>query len=409
MNKLSSWVLVILALTVASCSSSTTNSTTSSSVVQSTSSTSVIAATGSSFKIVYQRQAGGSTTDIFDGLSCATTSSCQASGGSITTNFLLGTVSGGVSWTEESVPPFLVKGVGSGGDNDGIPGISCPSALICYAITQRDYNVNVGNTSSSGLGGAVIATKDGGTTWTWQSTIPYTNFYNYISCPSTTVCFGVGEISGGNDDNGFVAATNNGVTWKKLKTPSNVPTLNGISCPTTLMCVATGFFMSSGSSQAIFTTDGGVTWQTSKFLDKINSLQVVSCPSVLVCYALASPGAPSNANNQSSFNLIKSTDGGATFTSTYTFSSSENPLSLDCPSISVCAVGGFDTSSGTQGSILISTNGGKSFSQDSVPSQVGNIMRVSCPSPTKCFAIGGSNKTANSAPGNFDKGYILSN
>ena len=101
------------------------------------------------------------------------------------------TVNGGATWTNQSAVPFGVQ----------LGGISCPSALRCYAA---------GTTASQGI---IIATTDGGRAWA-HHTIPAVGGL-IISCPSATTCFGIGAIASTEivvkTTNGFVTSTDQSV------------------------------------------------------------------------------------------------------------------------------------------------------------------------------------------------------
>jgi hypothetical protein len=92
--------------------------------------------------------------------------------------------------------------------NNTLNGISCPSTTICFAV---------------GSNGTIVATSNGGTTWTAQTSgTPYD--LKTISCPSATTYFAVGYW-------GTIVATSNGGTTWTTQTSGTTDELRGISCP----------------------------------------------------------------------------------------------------------------------------------------------------------------------------------
>ncbi len=356
---------------------------------------------------------GGRAQNVFAGLSCFDSMNCQAAGGSMTTNYLLGTSNGGSSWSREAVPPFLTKALNGGGSVGNLSGISCPSASTCYGITQHNYNVTFGTVTSSGLGAAIVSTHDSGSTWKLVTTIPNTLFFNSISCSTEIDCVAVGETSSSSQDSaGFIAYSNNGVSWIKANVASSTPVLNGVSCPTLSHCVAVGSDMSSNKSVVLVSNDGGKTWIKSPLPGSFNSLQTLACPSAKVCFALASSTASGNSGNSGILGpsvVVKTVDGGKSWTPGTPLDASESPLSISCVSSSECFMVGYSSEGNSPSALILETkDAGASWIPVNAPESVSVLMRVSCVTSGSCWAVGGKSPANNSSLiGTFTTGYIL--
>lgn len=347
--------------------------------------------------------ASGQATDVFNGISCADSLHCQAIGGTAQNQFMLGTSDGGANWVQEQDPSFLSSSAQSGGSPPGVTAIDCPTALQCYALTQHQYSYTQGNSSSSGLGAAIIGTTNAGATWSLQATIVNTEYFNAISCPSSSVCFASGS--------GFIADTTNaGANWSRLSTvPSNLPDLLGISCPTTTTCVTLG------GSTIFTTTDAGHTWSRATPPAGVVGLSALSCLQISTCYAIGGLGTSSQGVTSTSGSVvIKSTDGGVKWTTGKTLGD-DNPIRITCPLASSCYIVGYGStpngSYGNQGGssalVLFSSNGGASWTQQTTPTQVNGLQDISCANAGKCWAIGGATPNGAMQAGNFTSGYII--
>ena len=99
-------------------------------------------------------------------------------------------------------------------------GITCPTSRSCFAV---------GNTDT--FTGAVIATTDGGATWTQQTVPTAILFLNGVSCASPSDCTAVG--SNQNAATAVLSTTNGGTRWRLDNTSglAKRPSLQNVSCP----------------------------------------------------------------------------------------------------------------------------------------------------------------------------------
>src|SRR6185312_5608074 len=96
--------------------------------------------------------------------------------------------------------------------------VACSTDTSCIAV---------------GNSGTILATNDGGTSWTPQ-TSGSTSTLRDISCPDGTHCF----VSESNSTT-VLATTDGGTTWAATATATPV-SVNSISCPDNTHCVAVG-------------------------------------------------------------------------------------------------------------------------------------------------------------------------
>ncbi len=401
-------VFGIVSFLLASCSSSSSNSSASNTnsgsntTISTTSSIpSPTLPVSSRWHVQYALPFGGVQMNTFLGISCANLSHCQAIGGDKNSQFMLGTGDGGLSWIRESDPPSLSSSNSSGGTPPGVSGIACPSVIECFALTQNQYSYSNGNTSGGGLGAAILATYNGGKTWAITATLDNTDYFNSISCISTEVCYVAGD--------GFVAASfNGGFSWTKLQTvPQNLPEINSISCYNMYDCVGVS------TNHILISKDEGRSWTKTLPPKGVTGLTSISCPSFDLCYALGGIGSGLNGIVATGSNVVIATDnGGLNWTIVGDLPNSLNPIRIRCISSKICYVVGYvqsDNSSNSVGGIFITYNGAKSWNSQAVPAQVSGIQDISCIAVNQCWAVGGATQAGSNQPGNFVKGFILSN
>jgi hypothetical protein len=212
------------------------------------------------------------------------------------------TTDGGSTWTGQSIP----SGVAA------LLAMSCPTPSECVAVGQQ---------SQSDGGVVVIATADGSTTWT-QSTLPtlpggaYT--LDSVSCPAAapTDCWAGGAtLNGASDPIGAVvlASTDGGATWSAESIPGAVWSIDDVSCPSVDDCWAVGW--AGGAKQpdgaVVVTTDGGATWSEQSLPSAVSTLSDVSCGSTSSCVAVGR--THSTKSKGSTPVLVATSNGGVTW------------------------------------------------------------------------------------------------
>jgi photosystem II stability/assembly factor-like uncharacterized protein len=221
-----------------------------------------------------------------------------------------------------------------------LKGISCTNWATCFAV---------------GDGGTILATSNAGATWTPQ-TSNTTAPLLAISCASWATCAAVGA-------GGTIRTTVNGGGWWSTQPSGTTADLYGVSCPTTATCFAVGIY-----GTILATTDGGSWWRalasgTGQYL------HAVSCPySVTTCYAVGSNGS-----------IVRTGDGGVSWAAQASGTGSYLH-GVSCLSASVCAA------VGDGGVVLSTTNGGSTWGAQAVGTAAA-LHGASCPGST-CFAAG---------------------
>ena len=146
------------------------------------------------------------------GVSCPSTKSCFAVGGSATideVSTILVEHWNGHSWSIMTSPRPR---------RGGLSDVSCPSPKSCFAVGSSLEHWN-------------------GTTWSIMTT-PTPGGLGSVSCPSTQSCFAVGQ----HGTKTFVAHWN-GRNWRSMPSPNAVGYSNslfGVSCPDVHSCFAVG-------------------------------------------------------------------------------------------------------------------------------------------------------------------------
>jgi photosystem II stability/assembly factor-like uncharacterized protein len=282
------------------------------------------------------------------GLTCPTASVCYATD---IYAHIVKTSDGGATWTWQRTP-VTTPGVdvpGSGGPNPfaGLFGVSCVDANTCVAV---------GGFPPAGTDPPIVATTNGGTTWTLETSNSGTNNYLHaVAClPASTTCYAVGR-------GGSIVTTTDLVNWTKM-TSGTTNALNSITCLSTTSCVASG---QSGTLDVL----SGSTWTATTGNGGGAFLAGVTCLNATTCYAAGKQG------------VTLATTNGTTWTQQAGGGTTQQMNSVSCPTTSVCFA------AGAAGTILATSNGGQTW----LPQTSGTtnaLNGISCASTTKCAAAG---------------------
>jgi hypothetical protein len=291
------------------------------------------------------------------------------------------TTDGGVHW----------RGFASLNSGPDVTAVSCPSTSVCWIA---GYNDSTGAPE-------IAESTNAGKTWidkTPASLSSTSQQLNALDCVSGSVCWVAGD-----DQTSGVAplaaeTTDGGSTWKTF---TNLPTfapydpngtyqLNAISCITALDCVAGGGLnYSDGLAQVISTTDGGQTWNLStdptlSGLQQIFSLSCLPTPAATSSAATSSAATCMAAGDELAAAgpvVVRSTDGGATWSGLQSFDTTGWMSSVSCANASHCWAAGAGTTVGLAGT----SDAGASWSVlDADTSNIDGL--VSCASLTLCIA-----------------------
>jgi len=262
------------------------------------------------------------------GVSCVSAMSCWAVGSWGTT---VGTSNGGSTWSAES-----------SGYSNWFYGVSCPTASRCWAVT---------------VGGNVYTTANGGTTWSPQSSVSVRTSLWGVSCPTASNCWAVGQT-------GTIIDTGDAGTVWQQQASGTLNALYGITCAP----ASTSTCWSVGSAGTILaTTNGGLSW-SSQQSGTTQSLRAVSCSSASSCVAVGDGGV-----------ILTTSDGGSQW-SPQSSGTANDLLGVSCP------VGGsWCWAVGRGGTVL---SGGPSSWTSESSGTTNDLYAVSCPTTAQCWAVG---------------------
>ena len=173
-----------------------------------------------------------------EGVSCVTTTFCEAVGSSEngSSNQTLVETWNGTSWSIASSPDT------SPTYSDDLYGVSCTSASFCEAVGE----------TYTGSAEQTLALNWNGSAWIIQATPnPSTtdSYFNNVTCHTATWCIGVGSATVGGVDETLVLQWN-GSTWSVVPSPTPAGPgayLDDVSCPSPTFCAAVGYTAYHGS------------------------------------------------------------------------------------------------------------------------------------------------------------------
>jgi hypothetical protein len=312
----------------------------------------------------------------FNAVSCATTTDCVAVGAdaagaavaSISTN-------AGSSFASQPLPA----------GTPALSSVSCAGSSTCVAVGKDD----------------IVASGDGGATWSAHS-LSNTDFTLLgVGCQSATLC-----LAGGINDHPLrqdnqaviVTSTDGGVTWKQSAVPSFVAGVASIACPSATRCIAVG-------SNVLVSNDAGATWSPVAVKGGTGQLLSITCPSATTCIAVG-PNASGANNPNAPGNAVETTDGGITFSAVTLPPASASVFEVSCASVTSCVAGGAMGTGAATPVFLSSTNGGASWATAAAPPNFMGVAGLSCPPGGACVAVGRAgtgtslqSSTASLAPG----------
>jgi photosystem II stability/assembly factor-like uncharacterized protein len=258
--------------------------------------------------------------------------------------------------------------------------VACPSRSNCWAVGMYG---SPGTESSA----EILASSDGGRSWTEQQ-VPDavqtgSGSLAAVSCPDTETCWAVGQdppSSGADSVPIVLATTDGGATWTTQTLPVQMgPGLTGLSCADDQHCVTVGTEVTAGgaSPAAFFTADGGRNWEASNAPNSQLGLSQVDCPTANVCFATS----PNFASPQNPGGVDKSVDGGSTWNTSY---SGSNSGAISCPTANAC----MSISATGPATVITTTNGGSTWATGT--SLNDPVSGLSCPDTRPCRVVGSS-------------------
>lgn len=281
---------------------------------------------------------------------------------------ILATADGGRTWVDRT--PRILHDTYT---------LSCPGTLTCYAVNQvfGDHPAFT-----------IARTISGGRAW-WRQTKLAPGSIRAIACPTVRICY----ASGGSPSGMFTLTTRNGGRlWEKHSRPFQ---LAAIACLGPATCYGVG----GTTRQAVTTetTDEARSWQTEGTQGDLDyRAGGLACPTLQRCYAIAMTRAESrgsSSNAPSTAQLYVSLDGGKTWEQRY---KAKGLSAVACTSARSCvAVAGFSPGPGNLGHASISSFGQIVRTTDAGQTWVTTyrtmhraLFTVSCPDSGVCLAAG---------------------
>ncbi len=291
--------------------------------------------------------------------------------------------------------------------------VACATAKRCWAVGSTSA------TSSGSSGPALVATTDGGATWTVQSIPPTVGYLAGVACASPRSCTAVGQVGQtGVGPGAVLTTTDGGTTWVLQTVPAGTTDVTAVECRPAGRCTALGVVagrvttLSPISSQGWVargalpaqaavataltctdgthcwataaqpvdvghaigiiaqTADGGTTWTLQPVPPGTGALQGIDCTPG----RSPAPGSVSGSGSPST-TAIEPAGNGALCTAVGT---------------TATAVGGARTG---QGVVLTSPNGGGTWTSVPVTPTAADLLGVSC-GAGPCVAVGTTLATA---------------
>ncbi len=325
-------------------------------------------------------------------VSCVSASSCVAVGSYVNTSDAQVAMIDTLSGTTWSTLPVTALPSGALGTFAGLTGISCASATSCAAsgfYEDTDHSTNGLLLVLANGSWAVSRAPEGPNPGTDGDGHQFANVIQVV-CPSASTCVGVGTYETAGDSEQPLIDTWNGTTWTGQAGPLPANMVSGspgnvlvaVSCGSSTACTAVGnFYATSGKDLGLIDTLSGGTWTGTEapqpanvpaYASQQSFLYEVACPTQGSCltvgeYQATAGEAPLvdtlSAGTWSA--LAAPLPNGATPGTAATYA-----RTVACDSPVACVVGGaytdassntqgfLDTYTGVQGYWLVASDGG---------------------------------------------------
>ncbi|HEY2443814.1 MAG TPA: hypothetical protein VGI31_11805 [Streptosporangiaceae bacterium] len=310
------------------------------------------------------------------GVACQGSSDCVATGVR-STDQTTGVFSGTLIATANGGTSWTTTQIPA--DVSGLAGVTCPSSGSCAAVGY--------SAPSGGPPGAVVINGPvTATSWSAEAHITGVDYLDGIACPAPATCLAAGYSGTGAAATAKLAWTTSGSSWSTEAVGPGY--LDGVACPAAGTCWTAGYqaLGASGSGDIDALTLSGSTWtvHSQLSLGPRVGLTGVSCANQTNCIAVG---------NSASGPVILASADGATWKSQTPPAKPGVVYHLDavaCPSTTQCVAVGYEVqSSGVKTAISTSTsNGGTTWSPVTVLSGVSHLDGVTCASTARCWAGG---------------------
>lgn len=345
----------------------------------------------------------------------------------------------GSPWSGSLVPVALPLPVNSAA------AVTCATASDCWAVGST-----VGSDGAPN-GAAIIATNNGGMTWTVQAVPATVGFLSAIACSTRRQCVAMGQGQGtqgvaittvnggttwlqttlptavtdvtavtcqagvqcmavGSTDAGDVALTSSGASspWTQVGSlPTGIEGVRSISCVGATDCWATGYTLLNAdhvSGQVVQTATGGTSWLTLPVPQAAGYLNGVSCvvgpvdqagalPTTTVAPAPTTTGVTAVGSAPSTSTTVPAPT--STTTSTVPAPAGAGDAGVRCAVVGTTSATVVGIRSG-RALIFTTDNGGATWSEQTVSATAASLLGVSCTAVHTCLSVG--NTTAATTP-----------
>jgi hypothetical protein len=350
---------------------------------------------GTSWSLVSAPKPAGATVATLSDVSCPSVSFCIATGNYENggTDLPYSARWNGTSWS------VVAMATPSGALDADINGVSCVGVSNCVAV---------GEYTPTSADDQTLIERWNGTVWTIVSSPTPVSVDNArlagVSCPSSSFCFAVGSYQ---TKNPYPDTKNlpfglrwNGSSWSIVTTgvPSGHPrnVLTNVSCVSSTFCFTSGSTSTSvGVAKPWLKGYNGTSWTTvaSPAFGGNGYLSSVACASTTACFAVGSDEAVGNELSIAALGLVDRWDGSSWKISTPPAGGSQSGLrAVSCVSASFCMAVG-SSANGASRALVERWNGTRWLvSTTPIPAgTTGNSLRgISCTSSSNCFAVGRS-------------------
>ncbi len=282
---------------------------------------------------------------------------------------------------------------GSPGTGGITAAVACPSVSNCYAAKE-----GVGPEPA-----VVEVSVDGGLDWQTSALPAGWQLTSSLACPSPAECLAGASASSGA---GIVVTTDGGSTWSVHPLPASVGQVNDLACDSTGQCVAAGYGPTSdpGSSATPIVVPLSVAGSVLGSVVDLPQAFVAASPGGLACAAagglcvlvgVAGRATPSSGITAGTGAVLRSTNGGRTWSRTEIPATVARVRAVSCPSVDRC-IGVGNGRSPTPGpdpygpsEALTTGDGGQTWSVATSSGLPGSTLAsISCPAATTCWAAG---------------------
>ena len=290
-----------------------------------------------------------------------------------------------------------------GATNNGLGGVSCASATLCFAV---------GSSSAASSASKTLIERWNGSKWSVVASPNHgrdASDLASVSCTSSTSCFAVGSYKAGSSPKTLIERWN-GSKWSIIPSPNRAPSahvktrssrLESVSCATATSCFAVGYDANDTTGPFRLPTNtlverwNGSTWSIVSSPNpgqNLNILHAVSCPSTNTCFAVGE-FYTFGIGQLDSQSLVARWNGTAwtRVVNAGPNPASANPLNgISCSSPTSCFAVGNAYSS--QWSTFVKMLAGASWSNMPSPNaedgSSSHLQAVSCSSEARCYAVG---------------------